>query len=79
MDRVEENGSWMWFAEAINHVQRVAIVGASSERRCQRSKGPDWRPNAFKEGFVEVAVATCFRVFSLPSIDCYRPRSESPG
>ena len=48
-------------ARAMNHVQRVATVGASSERRCQRVRGLRWRKGLVDAGFgecgVEVGVA----------------------
>jgi hypothetical protein len=42
MERIEEKGRRMWFAAAMNQIQSEATVGASSERRCQRSRGDRW-------------------------------------
>jgi hypothetical protein len=42
MARAEEMGRWTWLAEAMNHVQRTATVGASRERRCQSVRELVW-------------------------------------
>jgi hypothetical protein len=55
---VEVRGRRTWFADAMNHVQRAAIVGASRERRCQSARGLVWWSIALKGGVVEIAVAT---------------------
>jgi hypothetical protein len=54
----EERGRWTLLAEAMNHVQRTATVGASRERRCQSARGFVWWLIDLTGGLVEVAVAT---------------------
>jgi hypothetical protein len=69
MERIEEMGRRMLLAAAMNHTQREATVGASSERRCQRSRRERW---VFRWGFAAGVSVGCVEVGDARATSYFR-------